>query len=127
MNKLPISPHLSIYRVQITSLMSVIHRATGIIIFFALSMGILSFSIMTYDRDMINIFVHIVGCKYAKILFFFFICVVIWSIAYHLSNGIRFLWIDVSAKVNNTIITRTAYVACIFALIFGIAYMVFLW
>jgi len=31
--KRPLSPHLQIYKIQLTSLMSILHRATGIVLY----------------------------------------------------------------------------------------------
>jgi len=127
MNKLPVSPHLSIYSMQITSVMSIFHRITGIVIFFAMSIAIILFSSMMYNHSRINLFLDMVECKFTRVFLLLCLYSVLWSVAYHCSNGIRFLWIDVLAKINNSIITRTGYIACLFALVFGIVYTIYTW
>ena len=86
----PLSPHLQIYRWQLTSVMSILHRASGI----ALSVGaILLVSWLGAASD---------GPEpYAKMRWFLgspggLIVLFGWSVAlfYHLCNGIRHLWWD---------------------------------
>jgi succinate dehydrogenase / fumarate reductase, cytochrome b subunit len=83
----PLSPHLQIYRWQLTSVMSILHRASGI----ALSVGaILLVSWLGAAAD---------GPEpYAKMQWFFgspggLVLLFGWSVAlfYHLCNGVRHL------------------------------------
>lgn len=86
----PLSPHLQVYRWQLTSVMSILHRATGI----ALSAGAIllvwwlvaaAVGPRSYARAQ-----AFLGSWIGIILLFG------WSLAlfYHLCNGLRHLWWD---------------------------------
>ncbi len=86
----PLSPHLQIYRWQLTSVMSILHRVTGI----ALAVGaILLVSWIGAASDGPDSFAKMqwfLGSPGGLIVMFG------WSVAlfYHLCNGIRHLWWD---------------------------------
>ena len=87
----PLSPHLQVYRPQITSVLSITHRATGI----ALAGGavLLTYWLMsaTYGPDAFSTAQAVLGSWFGKL--------VLWgmtfSLFYHLGNGIRHLAWDV--------------------------------
>ncbi len=88
----PLSPHLSVYRPQISSTLSILHRITG----FALFIGVLLmtwwvvgsvYAAFNSDQDSVwNIFDSIIG----RVFLFG------WTVAfyYHLFNGLRHLYWD---------------------------------
>jgi len=86
----PLSPHLQIYKPQITSILSIFHRLTGISLsigsfiivawIVSLSMGIESYSYFMSIVD--NWFIQTIIFGFAFALF------------YHFSNGIRHLFWD---------------------------------
>lgn len=87
-NKRPLSPHLGIYKPQLTSMLSITHRATG----FALFVGALLLSWWIVFNaygcgDCINKMVFSVPGR----VFLF-----LWSLAlyYHMLNGVRHLFWD---------------------------------
>jgi len=83
----PLSPHLSIYRWQITMTTSILHRVTGV----ALSVGLLILTAWLFDAaagaEAYGTFVSYMDTMVGKIL------LIGWSFAFffHLSNGIRHL------------------------------------
>lgn len=85
----PLSPHLTIYKPQITSVLSILHRITGAFLF----LGALLFSwyivLSVYGQAAFieQIFTHIAG-KCVLLAWTF-------SLYYHLLNGIRHLFWDV--------------------------------
>jgi succinate dehydrogenase / fumarate reductase cytochrome b subunit len=87
-NQRPLSPHLGIYRPQITSMLSIAHRITGV----ALFIGALLFSWW--------IFLNVYGCGTCVNALLDHIVTKIflvgWTLAlyYHLFNGIRHLYWD---------------------------------
>lgn len=97
----PLSPHLQVYRPQLTSVLSISHRASGI----CLSMGAVVLAIWLIAAAMgENAFAAINGhlaAWYGKALLF------AWSFAlfYHLCNGIRHLAWDAGWGLE----LRTAY------------------
>ena len=86
----PLSPHLLIYKPQLTSLLSIIHRATGVF----LSIGALLFCAWLTSLAMgPNVYSAVSGYirhpagQFILLLFIF-------SLNYHLCNGIRHLFWD---------------------------------
>ena len=86
----PLSPHLQIYKPQITSILSIFHRLTGI----SLSIG--SFIIVAWivslsmGIESYSYFMSIVDNWFVQIIFFGFA----FALFYHFSNGIRHLFWD---------------------------------
>jgi len=93
----PTSPHLQIYRWNISSITSIMHRLTGVTLYF--SILIIAWFIVYYtysygsisdkescDCMITNIF---------KIIFFGAIIAIVFSLYYHFCNGIRHLFWDI--------------------------------
>ena len=80
----PLSSHLQIYKPQLTSILSILHRATGI----ALSMGsiILVFWViaLTLGDTTYTLYLNIINNWFGKFILFGFT----FALFYHLSNGI---------------------------------------
>jgi len=87
----PISPHLQIYKPQLTSVLSITHRATGVF----LSLGIPLFVYWVWSLEQgpeaYATARAFIGSVFGRALLFF------WSFAffYHLCNGIRHLFWDI--------------------------------
>jgi succinate dehydrogenase / fumarate reductase cytochrome b subunit len=87
----PLSPHLQIYKPQISSVLSILHRITGIV----LSVGTLLFAwwviAAAIGPDAFGTVQSVIGAWYGRLLLFG------WTLAlfYHLCNGIRHLGWDV--------------------------------
>lgn len=87
----PLSPHLQVYRWQLTMLLSITHRATGI----ALSGGVLLLVYwiwaLTAGQDDYRVAVEFFGSVIGRtVLFVMTLC-----LFYHLCNGIRHLFWDI--------------------------------
>ena len=96
MNKRPLSPHLSIYKPQLTSFLSILHRISGVFLFLGIiSISWLIFAIVYYPDCLQSMAVKIAQCylylAIAKVALF------IWtfSLFYHLFNGVRHLFWDI--------------------------------
>ena len=86
----PLSPHLQVYRWQLTSVLSILHRATGV----ALSLGaILLVSWLGAASDGAE---HYAGMQWFLGSWIGLVLLFGWSVAlfYHLCNGIRHLLWD---------------------------------
>ena len=91
----PLSPHLSIYKPQISSVLSIMHRITGLLLFiFVLALSWLmilmlsssmGFALLEWD------FIFIVNSCWFKA---YLLCV-LFCLYFHLFNGIRHLFWDV--------------------------------
>ena len=86
----PLSPHLQIYKPQITSVLSILHRGTGI----ALSIGsiilVLWIVTLTLGESTYLMYSNIINNWFGKFIIFGFT----FALFYHLSNGIRHLFWD---------------------------------
>nr|VFK28124.1 MAG: succinate dehydrogenase subunit C [Candidatus Kentron sp. MB]VFK32941.1 MAG: succinate dehydrogenase subunit C [Candidatus Kentron sp. MB]VFK75815.1 MAG: succinate dehydrogenase subunit C [Candidatus Kentron sp. MB] len=86
----PLSPHIQIYRKQITSSLSILHRATGVFLSigtFALVYWLWS---LAAGPDSYTTAQAFFGSMIGRLLLFAWV----FSLAYHLSNGIRHLFWD---------------------------------
>ena len=113
----PLSPHLSSYKPQISSLFSIFHRISG---FF------LSFCVL------FNSFYYVFICSFLSFgsfymilyivsnLFIYIYYIVIITVSFHFFNGIRHLLWDfcLGLELNNLSLTAYSIVAIIFSLIF---------
>jgi len=86
----PLSPHLQIYRWQITSVLSILHRGTGV----ALAVGTL---LLVYwliaaaaGPDSFAAAQGLIGSIFGRVLLLGWT----WALFYHLCNGIRHLFWD---------------------------------
>ncbi len=94
---LPISPHLQIYKPQITSLLSITHRITGFglnLALILLSLWIISFGL---GSDVYANFVTIFETIFVKIVVYF----IVLGISYHALNGIRHILWDFGLMISN--------------------------
>lgn len=87
----PLSPHLQVYRPQLTSVLSIFHRLTGVVLSFGTL--ILAWWLMAAASgpDYFNYVQDIVGTWFGYLLLFG------WSVClfYHFCNGIRHLFWDI--------------------------------
>ena len=86
----PLSPHLQIYKPQLTSILSILHRATGV----ALSIGsiiLVSWVVaLSLGETAYSSYPMIISNWFGKLVLFGFT----FGLFYHLSNGIRHLFWD---------------------------------
>lgn len=111
--KRPLSPHLQIYRIQITSLLSILHRATGIVLyggglFLALWFIVLGMGPENYAA-LQSLYLHPIGL--VMLMGFSF------SFFYHLCNGIRHLCWDAGVGYDMKTVRLTGWVVVISSLL----------
>lgn len=84
---LPLSPHLTIYRWPITMAASIVHRATGL--FLAAGTLLLAWWLIAAASgpNAYDFFIEIAASSFGRLVLFG----VVWSLAFHLLNGIRHL------------------------------------
>jgi len=101
----PLSPHLQVYRPQITSTLSILHRITGI----ALAVGTLLLTwwvaALASGPEAFAVAQGFIGSLFGRLLLFG------WSLAlfYHLCNGIRHLAWDAGYGYEIDTATRTGW------------------
>ena len=85
----PLSPHLSVYKYQITSVLSILHRITGIILFFSLII-ISWWLIISTTKNFPQCYLKLFNCGIIQLALFG----ILFSLFYHSSNGIRHIFWD---------------------------------
>ena len=92
----PLSPHLSIYRLQLTSGLSILHRITGAYLYFGLAVLAWVIFALVYFPHILE---ELGDCIYSNMLtsFLFTAMLIGWtfSLLYHQLNGVRHLFWDV--------------------------------
>ena len=86
----PISPHLQIYRPQLTSVLSIAHRGTGMVLAAGALFLVYGLNALAAGADAFDQFRHIMGAWYGQVILLGFS----FSLFYHLCNGIRHLFWD---------------------------------
>tara|TARA_B100001250_G_scaffold317954_1_gene280468 strand:+ start:156 stop:533 length:378 start_codon:yes stop_codon:yes gene_type:complete len=90
MENKPLSPHIQIYRWHISSLVSITHRITGIIDFFAISLIFLWFVFIFFGESGYQIIQTILETLVGK----FIILAITWSFSFQMLSEIRHLIMD---------------------------------
>jgi succinate dehydrogenase / fumarate reductase cytochrome b subunit len=87
----PLSPHLQVYRLQVTSVLSFLHRGTGL--FLVLGTLMIAFWVITLalGQNIFAIYQAWLESVMGKMLLVFWS----FSLFYHLANGIRHLLWDI--------------------------------
>ena len=86
---LPLSPHLQIYKPQITSILSISHRITGFSLNFSIVIMVYGLFSLSLGEKYFNFFLVFVNSIPIKVILF----LTILGFLYHLLNGIRhILW-----------------------------------
>jgi succinate dehydrogenase / fumarate reductase cytochrome b subunit len=98
--KRPLSPHLQIYKPQLTSILSITHRFTGVILSMFSILIPFSLLFISFGADYYQLFLLILDHIIIKIILFG----TLFSLAFHLSNGIRHLFWDMGLglSINNS-------------------------
>ena len=118
-SKNPLSPHLQIYRWQISSLISITHRITGILNFLGLifiSAWISSAGIGENSFEYFSVFLK-------SFIGEFFLIGFTWSISYHLLSGIRHLFWDLGYGYE----IKTANISGILVILSSLILTIVLW
>ena len=115
-NNRPISPHLQIYKPQITSILSISHRLTGIILY--LSSFLISFWLFctAFNNNLKIVLDNFLFSNLGKIILFF----VTFSFTYHFLNGLRHLCWDFGYGFNIKNVYLTGFIIIIITLTINI-------
>ena len=119
----PLSPHLTIYRWQVTMLASITHRATGI----ALSFGalVLAWWLVSVSNgpEGYDGFMAVALSPLGLVVLFG----ITWSLSFHLLNGIRHLAWDLGFGFDKTTATQTGSLVYILSLAAAVGIFAFVW
>ena len=94
---LPLSPHLQIYKPQITSLLSISHRISGVALNFVLIMLVLGLLCITLGESYFELLISLITFFPIKIIIF----LAILGFSYHFLNGIRHIIWDFGFLLGN--------------------------
>ena len=86
----PISPHLQIYRPQLTSVLSIAHRGTGIVLAAGALFLVYWLNALASGTGAFDQLRHYMGTWYGQVILLGFS----FSLFYHLCNGVRHLFWD---------------------------------
>ena len=89
--KRPISPHLSIYKPQITSILSISHRISGVFQSVGLIIIFLLLTALFFGETAYDYFMFFIDSYLGQLFIFFYML----SLCYHMFNGIRHVLWDV--------------------------------
>ena len=116
MDNRPLSPHLTVYKPQITSVLSIFHRITGagltastvLVVFWLASLAMGEFTFKSF-----NIFLN------NPLIILVLVCS-LWALWYHFCTGLRHLYWDMGYGYSLTSVTISGWVAvaCSFLLTF---------
>jgi succinate dehydrogenase / fumarate reductase cytochrome b subunit len=126
--KPPLSPHIQIYKPQISSFTSILHRLTGAFLY--IGMIVICWAIVhyAYQIDVMSEGEAICDCAWEEVLKIFFYLVVIgWSFSlyYHLCNGIRHLFWDIGKGFDIVTAKRNGLLVIAISILMTIASVVF--
>ncbi len=111
----PLSPHLSIYKPQVTSVLSIMHRITGAMMFVEIVISvwwIIITQLLSSNNDDVCSCGVLSYCIQAYLISFVF------CLSYHLCAGVRYLFWTLGVGFNIDSVHKSAYaiVLCSFVL-----------
>ena len=116
MQNRPLSPHLTIYRPQLNSVLSILHRITGIALSITLLIIIGFFISLTFSEEIFIVFSTYFNSFVGKLIMFFSLC----SIWYHFFAGVRHLFWDMGYGFDLKWVELSSYSILVLTFIFVI-------
>jgi succinate dehydrogenase / fumarate reductase, cytochrome b subunit len=113
----PLSPHLQVYKPQLTSTMSIAHRITGVIsaiAAFALAWWLVA---LAAGPDAYATFVECAGSLLGRVVLF----AITLTLVYHLCNGIRHLFWDAGKGLDIDTAYKSGYAVIAVSLLLTVA------
>ena len=117
--KSPLSPHLQIYRWQVSSLVSITHRISGIINLLALILIFFWLVILSIGESNYELFLLTINSFFGKFILIGFT----WSMIFHLLSGIRHLAWDLGYGFE----IKTANISGIIVIVLSLMLTVIFW
>ncbi len=104
-NKRPLSPHLMIYRLPLTGIISITHRMTGVILAIGLIAYVASFFIILQGNESYLNLQSFLDYSLIRISIWFFV----YALFFHLCHGIRHLIWDVGSGFEKDNMDRNVF------------------
>ena len=118
-SKNPLSPHLQIYRWQISSLLSITHRISGIINLLALILIFFWLIFLSLGESNYELFLLAINSFFGKFILIGFT----WSMCFHILSGIRHLAWDLGYGFE----IKTANISGIIVIIISLFLTIVFW
>ena len=115
----PLSPHLQIYRWQISSLLSIAHRISGVTNLLALVLIFFWLIFLSFGESNYELFLLIINSFFGKFILIGFT----WSMSFHLLSGVRHLAWDLGYGFE----IKTANISGIVVIISSLALTIIFW
>lgn len=109
----PLSPHLQIYKPQLTSVLSILHRITGAVFLMALFLFCAWLCALSAGEKIYISFCNWLSNPFIKAFFYLMLA----SAYYHLLNGIRYLMWSLGTGFKLKTVYKTGWTVCFFTLL----------
>ena len=123
----PLSPHIQIYKPQISSFTSILHRLTGIFLYIgvvAICWAIVHYTYqveIVMEGDVEEVTCDCIWLQILQIVFYLVILGWVVSLYYHLCNGIRHLFWDIGVGFDKKIANRNGVIVIVLALLMTVS------
>ena len=121
-NNNPLSPHLQIYKWQISSLLSITHRIVGVINFFAIILICFWIMLITFGQSNYSIINVFLNTSFGK----FLVISLCWTFSFHILNELRHLTWDAGYGFDLKVAKITGIIALIGSFVLTILFYI-LW
>jgi succinate dehydrogenase / fumarate reductase cytochrome b subunit len=118
-NQNPISPHLQIYRWNISSLLSITHRIVGVANLLALFLIFLWLLTFSFGESNYELFLIVINSFFGKFILIGFT----WSMSFHIISGLRHLAWDMGYGFE----IKTANISGIIVIVSSLTLTVIFW
>jgi succinate dehydrogenase cytochrome b subunit len=112
----PLSPHLSVYRWQITMTLSILQRVTGVGLFFGTVLICWFLVAAALGQGAYDTYLSIAGSWFGKLVYFMFL----WAVLLHLLNGLRYMLFDFIIGTESAARFALSWAAMIGALVLAV-------
>ena len=119
----PLSPHLQVYRLPLPALMSISHRASGVVMSTGTVLVALWLVMLAAGENTFNIAQQFVSHPIGKLVLFGYSL----ALFYHACNGIRHLFWDAVIGLDIPSIYRTGYLTIFLAILFTLTFWLFVY
>ncbi|PIO70665.1 putative succinate dehydrogenase, cytochrome b556 subunit [Teladorsagia circumcincta] len=122
----PIAPHLTVYKPQLTWMVSGAHRVTGCAMACVLLFGGVGFALLPFNFTQFVDYIR--SWHIPPVITSAFKFVIAFPIIFHTLNGIRFIGFDLAKGVDNTAaIYRSGYLVLALSFIIAVAVVINAW
>ena len=108
----PLSPHLQIYKPQITSVLSIMHRITGVALTGGIFLLVVWIICLSLGEHFYEYYMNFIKTWFGQLILIGFT----FALSYHFSNGIRHLFWDFGYGFELSVVFRSGIAVIISAL-----------